>query len=327
MVAIVAIGYIARDVFVAVVLALVISAALDPFVDWLERRRIPRLIGTLAVYIMVLFVIALILYIVMPIFLTQINSILENSQDVFGNLIESFGIQSTALQTIISAINTYSNSLLGGQTTLVSFISEVLGGLLLALIVFGISFYLTIDRDGVGRLLKAMLPVTEHARTMTVYDRIRKKISQWFMGQVFLSLFIGTVTFIGLTILHVPYAFVLSVAAASFELVPYVGPIFAGGLAVLTALSVSSSLALYTFILFVVIQQIEGHVIIPLVNKYTTNLNPVIVITALLIGGKVLGVAGVIIAVPIAVLFQELIRHWSEIKAGNNLDSPLSRIN
>lgn len=309
MLSLVAVLFIARDVFVAVILAIVIAAALDPFVTWLEKRRIPRLLGTLAVYIMTLFIIALILYIVVPIFLTELNIILENSQDVFGGLIESFGIESTILQTIIGAINEFTNGLLGGETTLVSFLSQLLGGLLLAVIVFVISFYLTIGRDGLERFMQAILPSEYHEKTLMVYERIRVKISHWFAGQIFLSLFIGVTVYVGLAILGVPYAFVLAVAAAAFELVPYVGPIFAGSLAVLTALGHSNTLGLYTFILFIVIQQIESHLVIPAVNKYTTNLNPVIVIVSLLIGGKVLGIVGVIIAVPLAVLFQETIKH------------------
>ncbi len=314
MLALVAVIYIAHDVVVALFLSIVIAAALEPAVTWLEKRRIPRLIGTLAVYILVLFVIALLLYIIVPVFLTEVNTILENSQDIFGGLIESVGIQSTVLQTIIGAINTFTNGLLGGETTLISFLSQLLGGLLLALIVFFISFYLTIGRDGVERFLVAILPHHAHKKTLMIYARIKVKISHWFAGQLFLSLVIGILVYVGLAVLGVKYAFVLGVAAAAFELVPYVGPIFAGGLAVLTAFSQSNSLGVYTFIVFVLIQQLEGHIIVPIVNKYTTNLNPVIVIVALLLGGETLGVAGIIIAVPFAVLFQEIVTHWTDAR-------------
>jgi predicted PurR-regulated permease PerM len=257
---------------------------------------------------------------VVPIFLTELNGILENSQDVFGGLIESFGIQSTILQTIIGAINEFTNGLLGGETTLVSFLSQLLGGLLLAIIVFVISFYLTIGRDGLERFMRAILPSEYQEKTLLVYERIRVKISHWFAGQLFLSLLIGVAVYTGLSLLGVEYAFVLAVAASAFELVPYVGPIFAGSLAVLTAMSQSNTLGLYTFILFLVIQQLESHLVIPAVNKYTTNLNPVIVIISLLIGGKVLGIVGVVLAVPLAVLFQETIKHIGHQKELSSVD-------
>lgn len=302
--------FVARDVAIAVLLAIVIAIALDPFVSWLERRRIPRILGTLTVYIIAIFIIALILYIVLPIFLTELNGILENSGDVFGSLIESFGIKSTVLQTIASALNDFTNNLLGGKTTLVSVLSQLLGGLLLMAIVFVISFYLTLGRDGVERFMRAVLPRRFQEQVLLVYGRIRTKISYWFSGQLFLSLVVSIAVFIGLSLLDVRYAFILAVTAGLFELVPYVGPIFAGGLAVLTAFSQSATLGAYTLGLFIVIQQLESHLLIPIVNRYTTNLNPVIVIVAMLIGGKLIGVTGVVLAVPLAVLFHEIVRHW-----------------
>jgi len=255
--------------------------------------------------------VAIVLYVILPVFLTELNPVLENSKDVFGSLTDSLGIQPTVLQTITSALNQFTNSLLGGRTTLVSVLSRLLGGLLLAVIVFVISFYLTLGRDGVERFLRALLPPRFHSTAVATYQRVHVKISYWFTGQIFLSLLIGVAVYIGLLILGVPYAFILGVAAAAFELVPYVGPIFAGSLAVLTALSQSPTLALYTLLLFIAIQQIESHVLIPAVNRYTTNLNPVIVIMSLLVGGKILGLAGIILAVPLAVLFQEILRNWN----------------
>ena len=304
--------YFSREVFVAVLLAIVIAAALDPVVSWLEVRRLPRILGTLAVYIIGIFVIALILYVVLPVFLTELSGILESGGDIFGNLVEGMGIQSTAVQTIAASLNEFTNNLLGGRTTVVSLLSQLLGGLLLTVTVFVISFYLTIGRDGVERFLRAILPYRFHLGALSVYERIRVKIGHWFAGQLVLSLLVGIAVFIGLSSLGVKYAFILSITAALFELVPYVGPIFAGALAVITAMGQSTTIGFYTLALFVVIQQLESHLLIPSVNKYTTNLNPVIVIVSLLIGGKVLGIVGVLLAVPLAVLFQEVLKHWGQ---------------
>lgn len=304
--------FVARDVIVAILLAVVIAAGLDPLVTWLQRRRIPRILGTLAVYIILIFVIAVLLYVVVPIILTELNTFLENGSDVFGAAIESFGIKSTLLQTLVSALNEFTNNLLGGKTTLVSVMSQLLGGLLLSVIVFVTSFYLTLGRDGVERFFRAVLPQRFHLSVVETYERTRAKISHWFMGQLFLSLMVGLMVHLGLALLGVEYAFVLGVIAAIFELVPYVGPIFAGSLAVLTALSDSPTLGLYALMLFVGIQQLESHLLIPIVNRYTTNLNPVIVIVSLLIGGKIIGIPGVILAVPFAVLFQEVLRQLNK---------------
>lgn len=315
MIAFVAVLVLAKDVVVAALLAIVIATALDPFVDWLEKRRIPRILGTLAVYIIGIFTIAVILYIILPVFLTELNGILASGNDIFGNMIETMGIKSTVLQTIAANLNQFTNDLIGGNTTLVSVLSQLLGGVLLTIIVFVISFYLTIGKDGVERFMQAVLPNRFIPGALMVHGHVRQKISHWFAGQLFLSLIIGIAVFIGLTILGVPYAFILAITAMLFELVPYVGPIFAGSLAVLTAMSVSTTLGFYTLALFIVIQQLESHLLIPAVNRHTTDLNPVIVILSLLIGGKVLGLVGVLLAVPCAVLFQEILKHRAHAQA------------
>jgi Predicted permease len=89
--------------------------------------------------------------------------------------------------------------------------------------------------------------------------------------------------------------------------VPYIGPIFVGGLALVMALGQSTELAVYVFFLFLIIQQLENHILQPIVGRYTTALNAVVVLSALLIGGTVFGIVGIILAVPVAVLIQEII--------------------
>jgi len=311
MAAFVAVLFVSREVLIGALLAIIISSALDPFVSYLERRRIPRILGTLMLYIVMIFVVALVVYIIIPIFLVELGSLLSNSSELLGSAAASLNINTSVLDTLVATINGFTADLLGGETTLVGILSQILGGLLSTAIIFVISFYLTIGRDGVERFLTTILPVTYHVPVLSVYERVRHKISFWFAGQLFLSLIVGLAVFIGLSFLGVKYAFILGVTAALFEIIPYVGPIFSGSAAVLTALSSSSTLALYALILFIAIQQFESHFLVPAVNKYTTNLNPVIVIVSLLIGAKVFGVVGVILAVPVAVMFQEILGHWS----------------
>ncbi len=311
MVILVTILYVSKNVLLAAILALIISAALDPFVSYLERKRIPRIIGTLAIYILAIFLIAMIIYIVVPVFLVQFNALLANSQDIIGSLAHTTGVDTSIFDSVATAINQFTSNLLGGKTTLVGVLSQVVGGVALMLIVFVISFYLTIAKDGVERFLTTILPHHYQGKVLSVYERVRHKISFWFAGQLFLSAVVGLAVFIGLQILGVKYAFILAITAGILELVPYVGPIFSGSLATLTAMTQSTSLGLYTLILFIIVLQTENHLLVPIVNRYTTNLNPVVVILALLIGAEAFGVIGAIVSVPVAVLCQEILKHWS----------------
>ncbi len=312
MVSLVGILYASSSILVALFVAIIVSAALDPFVSWLEKKRIPRILGTLAIYIIAIFGIALVIYIVVPIFLVQLNSLLSNSGDVVGSFFGSFNASSSQ---ILAQINGYVDeltaTLLSGKITLLNIVAKFLGGFILTVVVFVLSFYLTVGRDGVEKFLIAVLPYNTQPRVLDIYERVRVKISRWFIGQMFLSLIVGIAVFIGLSILGVKYSLLLGVVAGLFEIIPYVGPIFSGGLAILFALTTSPTLGLYTLLLFVAIQQLESHLLIPQVIGYTTNLSPVVVLVALLIGGQVLGIVGVLISVPSAVLFQEILRAWS----------------
>lgn len=310
--ALVAALFVTREILVAVFLAIIISSALDPWVSWLERKNIPRILGTLAIYIFTILLIAIIIYLLVPVALVELNSILSNSSGFTGSIVQNFGEEGAQVfDELIQGLNEVTAGFLGGKITIITVFSRFLGGLFFAAIVFVISFYLTVGRDGVEKFITTILPYQYHDQVLTIYERTRMKISLWFRGQLLLSLIVGLAVFIGLWILGVKYSLVLGIAAGLFELIPYVGPIFSGSMAVLFGLSESVSLGMYALLLFIVIQQLESHLLIPTIMGKSTNLNPVIVLVSLLMGGKIFGLIGVILAIPLAVLGQEMLRDWS----------------
>ncbi|MDO8585161.1 MAG: AI-2E family transporter [bacterium] len=306
--------FLARDVFLSVVMAVVISSALDPTVSFLERKRIPRVIGTIAIFLLAVLVVALIVYTVVPLAIFEINQLLSKLSTASGTVFDILQ-SSQAIESINKSLNGLSNALISGSTSLVDISAGFVGGAFLALSVFVLSFYLTIGRDGVEKFLLAIMPQTYEAQALTIYSTVRRKIGHWLEGQVFLSLGMGLMVFLGLWILGVKYSLTLGILAGLLELVPFVGPIFAGSIAVLVALGESATLGLSVLVLFIVLQQIEGHILVPLVTRFTTNLNPAVVLISLLVGGETLGFVGLVLAVPVAVFMQEIIENWTQYKA------------
>jgi len=178
------------------------------------------------------------------------------------------------------------------------------------------SFYLCLSRDGVERFIKIIAPVAYEPAALRIYERSRRKIGAWFRMQLVLSIIMGLIVWGGLTVLGVQGAFLIGILAAVFELVPFIGPIVSGAFAVVSALGTSAQLAVYTLIFFVIAQQFESNVLVPLLSKRSVDLHPVIVITALLIGAEVGGFLGMVIAVPAAAVFQEVVEEWSVKKRG-----------
>lgn len=305
--------YVARDILIALFLAIVISSALDPLVTRLEKKRIPRILGTLAVYLAALFLIALVIYAVVPLALSELNTLLSSLGRVSSSVFE-FINASTAIEAINQSLSKVADILLSGGTSLLDISSKFLGGLTLTASVMVLSFYLTVGKDGVERFLITVVPSIYETRVLDLYSLIRRKIGRWFAGQVVLSLTIGFAVFLGLWLLGVKYSLILGIVAGLLEIVPYVGPIFSGSLAVLVGLTDSLALGVYTLILFIVIQQIENHILVPAVTSWTTQLNPVVILVSLLVGAQVFGFVGLILAVPAAVLLQEIVEDLSSGK-------------
>ncbi len=305
--------YLAKDISLAVLLSIVISSALDPIMSWLEKRRIPRVLSALAIFVFLILLIAILIYIILPVALTEINTFIDvlAKADIPVLGLEKLSQVSSAFSESIGRL---AGVLFSGGTSLFDTLSKFLGGISLFIMTFVLSFYLSVDRDGVEKLLRAILPPSYEDQILSIYFRTRHKIGKWLEGQILLSLSIGTAVFIGLSLLGIKYSLVLAILAAILELVPYVGPIVSGSVAVLIALSQSQALAVYVLIFFVVIQKLEGTFLTPTFMRLTTSLNPAVILIAILLGGQLAGIVGFILAVPGAVLVQEVINHWSETK-------------
>jgi len=144
---------------------------------------------------------------------------------------------------------------------------------------------------------------------LDIYYRAKQKIGRWLQAQVLLSLTVGLLVYIGLSIIGIEHALLIAVLAAIFELIPVVGPIFSGLIAIFIAFTttMSASTAIWTLVLFSGIHFLEANVLVPLFMHRAVHLHPVVVITALMIGSYVFGIIGMIIAVPIVVVVQEIV--------------------
>jgi predicted PurR-regulated permease PerM len=139
---------------------------------------------------------------------------------------------------------------------------------------------------------------------------ITTKVSAWLGGQLFLAGVIGTTSAVGLWLLGIPFFYVLALISGIGEMIPIVGPVLAAIPAIAVAATVSVKKVLLVVIFFVVQQQVENHVLVPKVMSRQVGLSPAIVITALLIGGKLMGIPGAILAVPTAAILQVLFTEW-----------------
>ncbi len=306
--------FLGRQIFLGLLLAIIISSGLETIVDFLQRHGIPRTIGVIMIFLTSLLVFIVVIYAIIPLAIVDLNTIFAGFAKSNPNTLWGFLINLKTSQSLDTIVNKLSQQFFSGNISPLDIFSSVLGSLGLALAVIVSSFYLSLTRDGVERFIKAVFPPDYEKAALRIYENSKRKIGFWLQTQIALSIIMGISVWGALTLLGVKHAFILGILAGLFELAPFVGPILSGGIAVLVALTTSVSLGLYTLLVFLMLQQLESNVLVPVLMRRAVGLHPVIVIIALLIGAEAGGFLGLLISVPVAAVFQEVIDEWSSKK-------------
>lgn len=293
--------YVVRDVVVVVFVSLVLAATMNPTVTKLERRGIPRWVGIVVIYVTLLAVLGLLVALVVPLVTDELSQLTgafptlyskaftaAQGTDVSGVITKALGSLNTALSQVTSG--------------LFSGVASFFGGLFAVIGILVLTFYLTIQERGIKALVVDLAPVSQRPYLTRLFNRIEERLGQWIRGQLFLGLIIAALIYLALFLLQVKYALVLALLAGVTELIPIVGPFIGGIPAVIVALSQNPWLALWTIVAYIVVQQLENHLIVPRVMGRVTGLNPVMVIVAVLIGAKLAGITGIMLAVPTVII-------------------------
>ena len=313
--------YEIREVLIVLYIAGVLAIGFSPIVRWIERRQLssnrkkktPRWLAILFLYIGLIGTITLILSMAVPPLVSQ-------SQDLWSKLPEMFDrAQSTLVERgLISHAYTWSElarTIPSPAATLSRIVGALQGfvGIVAALItILVLPYYLLLEADSLKRGFLRFFPRHHRQRAALVTREVTLKVSAWLGGQLLLGFIIGTTAFVGLWLIGVPYFYVLAIVAGFGEMVPVVGPILAAVPAILVALTVSPQTALITAVYFIVQQFIENHFLVPRVMSKQVGVSAVTVLVALLIGGKLLGIVGALLAVPTAAIVQVLLHEYIE---------------
>ncbi|OGM90593.1 hypothetical protein A2755_03500 [Candidatus Wolfebacteria bacterium RIFCSPHIGHO2_01_FULL_48_22] len=303
-------AYYIREVFVILFIAIIISSALHTPVQYLERKKIPRVLSVLMIFLIALAIVSLIVYAVAPVLIIQLKYFLSNINELRIPLLDSFGT-SDAVSQLNGQLNQWLNNLFYGGSDIVGFITSFAGNVLFVFVAVVLSFYLSISKGGIQRFIRSVMPIEKEEYAIDLYKRTRRKIGRWFTSQIIISFFVGSLTFISLLILGTDYALLLGILAAVLEIVPYVGPIVVGIVSFVVILPESATLAFIAVIIFFLIQQLENHVLVPLIVGRAIGIDPVMIVIAILAGGELAGLTGALVAIPVAIILQEIIDDWS----------------
>lgn len=302
-----------RDIVAIFVVAIMLASVIDPFADWFAVRRIPRGLAVLIVYTVLLALTSVIVIVLIPIITEQSIQLIQNLSTTYAGFIDSFlQFQSRhrLIETLTSGLQTFEQSLTASAGSLFTTVKGFFGGLAALIIVLVLTFYLVVEEQAVRKYFKTLAPVEYQPFITDVFKKMQIKMGDWLRGQMILGFFVGLAVYIGLSLLGVKYALLLALIAGLLEIVPYVGPIVSLIPAAIIGFAQSLWLGAAVVILFLLIQQIENNLLVPKIMQRATGLNPVLSILALLVGAKIGGIFGAILAIPLAtmigVLMQEI---------------------
>lgn len=308
--------FMVRKLILVILVSIIIASAIEPAAVWAKKRNIPRLPTIIFIYLISASIFAGAFYFLFVPLLGEFAVFLHSIPDYSASLASSPFFSSISgtisIQDIIGQVNALIGSFSSGAF---SSASVVFGGLVNFILIVVLSFYLSVQDDGVGKFLRIITPWQQERYVIGLWQRSRRKIGLWMQGQLLLSAFIVILVYLGLLLVGVPHALMLAFAAGVFEIIPVFGPILSAIPGVLVAFSTNGmTFALIVAGLFLIIQQFENHLIYPLVVKKVVGVPPIISILALLIGAELGGFLGIIISVPMAAIAMEFLSDWEQRK-------------
>lgn len=306
--------YLVRDILALVFIAVIIVSAIDPIVDWFRKRKVPRALTVLVVYVLFISVLGAAIGLLVPPLSNEIRGLGESFPSLvekfsgYFRIIRDYAASHNLQQNVSNFTENISGKISQAGSSIFSGTVSFIGGIFSFVVVLSIAFYMSVQEKGIKKFFASLMP-EEHREYVTgLVDRIQFKMGRWLQGQIFLMFIIFILDYVGLLLIGAPYALVLALIAGILEIVPYIGPVISAVIAVAISFLHDPLTGLLALGLFVLVQQLEGYVLTPLVMKKAVGLNPVIVILALMIGAKLGGAMGIIIAVPIATVIGEVVK-------------------
>ncbi len=300
----------------AVLITVIIAVALSAAAGVLERRfNVPRPIGALLALLAGLGVVAGVIALVIPPFIDQTNDFVDDVPGIVDLLRERLhdltgarpGEIAHRVQDFAERYTDDPGRLIGPITSIGLSVAGVLGALVLVLIT---AYYMAINPDPLLDGIRRLVPPAHRHRADHIMSRLRSSWLGWMRGVAADMLVSGTLLYIGLTVIGLDFAIFFAVLTALLSVIPYFGAIASAIPPVLFALTDSPGRALLVLAIYLLVQQVEGNLVIPLVMARTVKLHPAVIAVGVVIVGQLFGFVGLLVAVPIlsmiVILVEEL---------------------
>ncbi|OXL85109.1 AI-2E family transporter [Paenibacillus sp. SSG-1] len=298
------------------VVAMIISYVLNPVVCMLAARKMPRGIAVLLIYAVFLTCLAVILINLIPMLIEQMEELNEHlpemtmhAQNIMNNL-DNRGVPVGIKEGVDQWLLQWEDRLAKGISNFMDHIGSTINIVLNIFIIPFLIFYILKDFDVFERAVVSLLPRTRRKASVRLLKEIDEALGNYVRGQFLVCLIVGILAYIGYMIVGMPYALLMASIVAVFNIVPYLGPFLGAAPAVVMASTISWKMVLMVIIVNWLCQLLESNIVSPQVVGKKLHLHPMLIIFALLVGGEIAGIVGLILAVPLFAVLKVIIQHF-----------------
>lgn len=293
--------YLISDILLLIFVSIVVSAALEPSVNYMEKRRLPRWLAVTILYLLLLGFFVLMGLLIVPRVAAQIREIsssLPHLQDSFNHSLDGKPYLHDLSISLIARLTQNSSELvsrLAGVT--VGVVSSIFG--IITFLV--LTFYMLVGGKNISvGVINALIPSEQsRQRFFKISSQVSNRMGWWLRGQFFVAMTTFVAVLVGLGVLRVEFALTLALIAGMMEFVPIIGSYLGAIPALLVALTVSPTKALAVLLFFIVWQSLQAHIIVPQIMKRVLGVPALLIFLAVLVFGRLLGFIGIILAAPI----------------------------
>lgn len=311
-------AFVLRELLAVLFLGLVVGVTLGPAVDGLARYRVPRILSGLVIYAIIATLVTAFFWYAIPELADEVRGLageLDEFERRYDEVAEGSRLPS------VDELQPFLEERLGGLgAQLASRAFLVFTVVLYTLTIFAVGLFVTVSREPARELFLSLLEPRHRERAAEVLGVISFRLRRYVLGEFVGMTVVGVITFAGLSLIGMPFAFGLAALAFLFEILPILGPWLAFAPALLIALTEGPVTVALVIVLYLALQQLESYVIVPLVHRRGTHMPELLILIAVLVGGALMGVLGALVAIPLGLilhtLFMELFVPWRRRKVG-----------
>jgi predicted PurR-regulated permease PerM len=310
--------YRLQTVLLLFFVAIVLGTAIRPAVEWLYRRGVSRTNGVILIYVLIAGLFTAFLALILPLLAEQTTQLSQNLPEFYrtvrnwlldsdNRLLRNIGARISPQLGLLFSTNPTTENVLDQVTITILYVNLLTKGLLSTLAIFLLAYYWNQEGQSVIRTILRLIPSYRKKEFLEFVDHVETKLGAYIRGQAILCSIIGVLSFLAYILIGLPFALALGIFAGVMEMIPVFGPAIGAIPALLISLSIAPEKALWVVIATILIQSVENVYLLPRVMNKSMGVNPIIILLSMVAFGSVFGLAGVLLALPLAAILQFVI--------------------